>query len=177
MPLEGFRPGKLLIAAAEEFRAHGFPEAATQALARAIAWYGEHPGADEAHRFELARALYQARDWAAAEAVFRSLAAADTSNFVYVGFFGTIAARRGDSITARRTLAKFDTLRRTLSRPHGEAGYWQSKISVLLGDDAHGMTLLMESAGPQGHEGPHRDFYFERMWVTKAFREFIRPKG
>lgn len=46
-----------------------------------------------------------------------SLAIADSSNFVYVGFLGTIAARRGDSTTARRTLAKFDTLRRTLSRP------------------------------------------------------------
>jgi DNA-binding SARP family transcriptional activator/TolB-like protein len=177
MPLEGFRPGKLIIAAAEEFRAHGYPEAATAALARAIAWYKEHPGADEAHRYELGRAMYLARDWVAAEAVFRSLATADTSNFVYVGYLGTIAARRGDSLTARRIIAKFDTLRKTLARPHAEAAYWQSRISVLLGDDARGMTLLAESAGPQGHGGLHRDFDFERIWDTKTFREFIRPKG
>lgn len=177
MPLEGFRPGKMLIAAAEEFRAHGFPEAATGALARAIAWYKENLGADEAYRFELARALYQARDWGAAEGVFRSLAVADTSNFVYIGFLGAIAARQGDSTTARRTLAKFDTLRRTLSRPHSEAGYWQSKISMLLGDEARAMALLVEWAGPQGLEGLHRDFDFERLWGTKPFREYIRPKG
>jgi hypothetical protein len=101
MPLEGFRPGKLLIAAAEEFRAHGFPEAATQALARAIAQVQGAPRGRGAS-LRTGQGVVPGSRRAAAEAVFRSLLA-DTSNFVYVGFLGTIAARRGDSITARRT--------------------------------------------------------------------------
>ncbi|MGH7713573.1 MAG: BTAD domain-containing putative transcriptional regulator, partial [Gemmatimonadaceae bacterium] len=177
---EGLWPGRLMITAAAEFRAHGFPAAANEALKRAVDWYTAQPpsdGAGEMHRFELGRALYLARDWAGAEVIFRSLAAADTGNFVYSGFLGTIAARQGDTTTARRILAKFDTLRLTLFRPRRQAGYWQSKISVLLGDEARALTWLSDAIGPQGRGALHLDFDFERMWNSLELRELIRPKG
>jgi hypothetical protein len=39
------------------------------------------------------------------------------------------------------------------------------------------MTTLAETFGPQGRSGAHADFDFERMWKSRAFREFVRPKG
>jgi hypothetical protein len=169
-----------MITAAIEFRAHGFTAAADENFKRAIAWYsGQQPAhvPEATYRFELARALYLSRDWSAAEASFRALAAADTSNFVYRGFLGKIAARRGDSTTARRVLALFDSLRPTLVRPHATAGYWQSKISSLLGDEAGAMKSLSEASGPQGRSVMHLDFDFEGMRDSREFREFVRPKG
>ena len=180
MPGLGLWPGRLMIAAAEEFRAHGFTVGADENFRRAIDWYrsqSQTAETAEMYRFELARALYLARDWSGAEEIFRSLAAADTNNFVYDGFLGTIAARRGDSTTARRILAKFDGVRPQVVRPHAFAGYWQSKISAVLGDEARAMKWLAEAAGPQGRSEMHTDFDFESMWNSRAFLEFVRPKG
>ena len=39
------------------------------------------------------------------------------------------------------------------------------------------MMLLAETFGPQGRSGMHADVDFERMWKSRAFREFTRPKG
>jgi DNA-binding SARP family transcriptional activator/TolB-like protein len=179
MPGHGHWPGRLMVPAAAELRTHGYAEAADEVLSRAIEWYRSQSTTGEmakAHRFELARALYQSRDWSAAEEMFRSLAAADTTDFVSTGFLGTIAARKGDSTTARRILAKFDTLRPTLSRPNAIAGYWQAKISALLGDHAGAMKRLSDAFGPQGRPG-HSDFDFEALWRSRAFRDFKRLKG
>src|SRR6187401_1380865 len=49
----------------------------------------------------------------------------------------------------------------TLPRPHAMAGYWQSKISALLGDEEGAMMLLAETFGPQGRSGMHADVDFE----------------
>ena len=173
-------PGQLMIAAARELRAHGHEDVAMEALARALAWYRAQPvdsALSEARQFEIGQALYLAREWVAAEEIFRALAVADRANFIYEGFLGTIAARRGDHVTARRIIARFDTLRSTLPRPHAEAGYWQGKIAALLGEEQRAMEMLRDALGAQGRGGPHEDFDFERMWPTKAFREFVRPKG
>ena len=174
-------PGRLMVPTAMELRAHGFSTEADEILRRAIAWYETQTptaAALETHRKELAKALYLARDWSAAEAVYRSLVAADTTdNFVYTGFLGTIAARQGDSTTARRVLARFDTLRPTFARPNAFAGYWQSKIRMLLGDEAGAMQKLSETYGPQGRNGVHNDFDFESIWRSRQYREFLRPKG
>ena len=61
--------------------------------------------------------------------------------------------------------------------PHTSVGYWQARITVLLGDEVRAMSLMAESIGPQGRWLMHADFDFERMWKTKAFRDFVRPKG
>ena len=176
----GLWPGRLMVTAAREFRAHGFAEAADENLKRAIGWYTTQPpphGSVETHRLELARVLYFARDWSAAEAMFRSLAAADPHNVIYSGFLGTIAARRGDTTAARQVLAHFDSLKPTLARPNAIAGYWQSKINALLDDEERAMRALAETFGPQGRSGMHSDFDFEGIWKSRAFREFVKPKG
>jgi DNA-binding SARP family transcriptional activator len=173
-------PAQLMVAAAQELRAHGHERAAQDALARALAWYRSRPAHEstsDGRRFEIAHALYLSRNWEAADTAFHALAALDTANYIYLGFLGTIAARRGDSVTARRVMAKFDTLRATLPEPRAVAGYWQSKISSILGDEQRALTSMTEVWGQQGVHYPHMDFDYERMWNVSTFRAFIRPKG
>ena len=173
-------PAQLMVSAAQELRAHGHEEAAQEALARALAWYRSHPPYGESaagRRFEIAKTLYLSRDWAAADTAFRALVAADTGHFIYRGFLGTIAARRHDDAAARQVIAKFDSLRPTLDQPKAEAGYWQSKINAILGDEERALVLMSEVWGLQGNSGIHAEFDYERLWRSTAFRAFVRPKG
>jgi predicted Zn-dependent protease len=172
-------PGQLMGAAAQELRAHGHEDAAQTTLARALDWYRAQPVhgvTSEARRFEIANALYLARDWAAADTAFLLLAAADTANLIYMGFLGTIAARRNEEAKARRIITRFDLLRPVLPQPRAIAGYWQAKISSILGDEQHALALLAE-VWPQGDVAPHMDFDYERMWTADEFRRFVRPRG
>jgi hypothetical protein len=74
-------------------------------------------------------------------------------------------------------MARFDTLRPSLPQPRRVAGYWQGKISAILGDERRALTAITDVWGPQGLYGPHQDFDLERIWRSPGFREFIRPKG
>jgi hypothetical protein len=173
-------PAQLMLSAAQELRAHGHEAAAQASLARALAWYRAQPAhaaRTEARPFEIEHALYLARNWAAADSAFRALSAADTANYIYLGFLGTIAARQKTVAAARDIIAEFDTLRATLPQPRAIAAYWQAKISSILGDEQRALTLIGDVWGPQGHFGPHADFDFESMWDAKEFRALIRPKG
>jgi len=171
-------PGELMVMAAEELRAHGEAAGATEVIARAVAWYRTVVRANSAdHKFELGRALYVSRNWDAADSVFRSLAVANPEDAIILGFLGAIAARRGDRAAAEEVVARLEMMRPTMSRPNEVASYWQGKIAVLLGDDARAMQRMREVCGPQGRAGMHVDFDFERIWKSKVFREFVRPKG
>ena len=172
-------PAQLMVSAALELRAHGHEDAAQRTLARALAWYhaqSPHAANAEGRRFEIANVLYLARDWDAADTAFRAMAAADPGNFILLGYIGTIAARRRDEATARAIIAKFDSLRPTLPQSRAVAGYWQAKISALLGDEARALALLSE-VWPQGHFLLHAEFDYESMWRAPAFRALVRPKG
>jgi hypothetical protein len=103
--------------------------------------------------------------------------AEDPGNFVYLGRLGTTAARRGDDSTARSILERFDGFRSSLPMPHTSVGYWQAKVTMLLGDERRAIALMSEAVGPQGRGGMHADFDFERIWGTRLFRDFVRPKG
>jgi DNA-binding SARP family transcriptional activator/tetratricopeptide (TPR) repeat protein/TolB-like protein len=175
----GLWPGRLMVATGVELRAHGHEQAAQEIFAQALAWYETVPPGEisQTIRKEIAKALYSARRWAAAEEAFRALLEEDPTNYVFLGFIGAILARQGDVAGAERIIARFDTLRPTLPRPHAIAGYWQGKISAVLGDRDRAMRGLSECLGPQGRPGTHSDFDFEGMSSLPAFREFIRPKG
>ena len=174
-------PAMLMVAAAQELRAHGHEGAAQASLARALTWYRTRPAhsvENDGSRFEIANALYLSRDWADADTAFHALATADTANsYIVLGYLGTIAARRGDERTARHIIAQFDSLRPTLPQPRMIAGYWQSKISSILGDDQQALTWMTDVWGQQGIHGVHADFDYERMWNASGFRRFISPKG
>jgi hypothetical protein len=74
-------------------------------------------------------------------------------------------------------IAKFDSLRPTLDQPKAEAGYWQSKINAILGNEERALVLMSEVWGLQGNSGIHAEFDYERLWPSSAFRAFVRPKG
>ena len=180
MPGLGLWPGRLMVAAGIELRAHGFDEAADETFSRALSWYGDQkPAGDDAEtvRAEFAKAHYYARHWGAAESIFRTLSDGNLAPYVYAGFLGAIAARVGDTTFARQTIAHFDTLRPTLVRPHAIVGYWQGKISAILGDEKRAIEGLTECFGPQGRSGMHSDADFEHIRQGRPFREFVRPKG
>jgi hypothetical protein len=107
---------------------------------------------------------------------FLALAAADTSNVITSA--SSERSRRAATMkaTARRIIAKFDSLRPSLPQPRAIAGYWQAKISSILGDERDAL-LLMSEVWPQGDISPHMDFDHERMWSSVEFRRFTRPKG
>lgn len=180
MAESGTTPAQLMVLVAEELRAHGHERDAGEFLDRASVWYaGQPPGTatDRSRRFDLGMAAYYARNWARADTIFRRLLAEDPDNFVYLGRMGTVAARQGDQATAREILRRFDGFRGTLPMPHTSVGYWQAKITMLLGDHRRALLLMTEAVGPQGRGGMHADFDFERIWSTREFRDFVRPKG
>ena len=169
-----------MMTAATEFTAHGFDAAAAENFKRALDWYGSLEHADVptgTHQLEHARALYLAGEWSAAHERFSALAAASPGNIILDGFLGAIAARLGDTVTARRTLAKFEEQRSSLERPHAIAGYWIAKINGILGDEAGAMRGLRECFGSQGQAGMLHDMDLERLRDSDEFREFTRPKG
>jgi len=173
-------PAQLMVAAARELRAHGHEQVALEALGRALTWLRTQPASgviNEARQFEIAEALYLSRDWSEARAAFSALAARDTANFIYRGFLGVIAARTGDQATARAVDVQFEEMRATLERPHSEAGYWQSKIAAILGDEKRAMAMLWDTFGGQGAHGAHFDFDYENISRSTDFRTFIQPKG
>jgi DNA-binding SARP family transcriptional activator len=173
-------PAQLMVAAARELRAHGHEHVALEALGRALTWLRTQPASgviNEARQFEIAQALYLSRDWPGARAAFSALAGRDSGNFIYRGFLGVIAARTGEQATARAIDAQFEELRATLRRPHSEAGYWQSKIAAILGDERRAMAMLWDFAGGQGSHGAHFDFDYENISRSKDFLTFIQPKG
>jgi len=173
-------PGQLMVRAAMELRAHGDEATAQEALRRALAWYRAQPAslmATTERRFQVANALYLSREWSAADSAFRALAAKDPSNVYYLGFRGTIAARRHDEATARWVIAKLDFLRPVLPQSRRIPAYWQGKINAILGDEERALSLLREIQGPQGDYSAHLDFDLERLWRSPQFKEFLRPKG
>jgi DNA-binding SARP family transcriptional activator len=180
MPGLGIWPGRLMVATGIELRAHGHEQPAQDMFDRALAWYQTLDPPDENRqtiRREVATALYSARRWAAAESAFRELLESDPSNYAFLGFTGVLAARQGDVQSAERVITLLDAMRPSLPRPHAIAGYWQAKISAVLGDRDRAMRGLTECFGPQGRSGMHTDFDFEGMSSVPAFKAFIRPKG
>jgi len=175
-----FTPAQAMVEAAQELRAHGHLEAAEESAARAIAWHRARPAeerATEARRYHLGRALYFHRDWAAADSLFKGLAAEFTGNEEYLGFLGSIAAHQGDHQTAEALAATLATLEHQLPVPGQTSIVWRAKIAVLLGDRGTAISLLRAAFGPDGTMQLHADPDIDPIRKDAPFREFIRPKG
>jgi len=173
-------PGTMMLQAAEELRAHGFPDASRTLLDRAITWFRDRP-ADEAVSMELrrqfAKATYDAERWAGADSLFRRLALDDRGGAVhYRAMLGAIAAHRGDTVEARRAVEEARELTRTLHRPRRNALIGQARILAILGDREESVKLLREALGGQG-EDLHTDADFATLAAVPAFQLLVRPKG
>ena len=173
-------PGDVMVEAALELNAHGNKEASLEIFARAIEWAEGRPEAErktESRRLFHANALYNAGRWDEAKRAFESLAAEHHDNIDYLGYLGTLAARRGDRDEALRIsgeLAKID--RRFL---FGDHLYRRARIAALLGHKEQAVALLREafSQGRSYQVSLHRDIDLEPLWDYPPFKELLRPKG
>jgi predicted Zn-dependent protease len=169
-----------------DLRAHGYTDAAAETMQRAIASYRSRPALErksQLWREWFADALYAAGDFAAADTAFRSLmrefptTSGYPDNAYYVGRIGALAARRGDSATAKAMSHQLKKTDRFQAGPGQESRLYRAKIAALLGDHAEAMRLLTSAYGAFGTTELHEDMDFEGMKSYPAFQEFVRPKG
>lgn len=181
LPRDGwFTPAEAFMAAGVELRAHGYPEAAAAAFARAIAWHKARPNderSSDLRREQLAFALYAAGALDEADTVFRSLAAAHPDVPEYWGPVGTIAARRADRAAAEAIAERLSHIEHPAPAPGQEAIVWRARIAALLGDPDQSMRLLIDAFGNQGTAQLHGDMDFAGLASHPGFRDFVRPKG
>jgi len=173
-------PGEVMRVAAEELRAHGYSQEASQVLSRALDWYNNRPPSEarsESVRYGVARVHYQAERWGEAERLLEALAAENPDSVSFLGYLGALAARQGDREKAVRISEKLaETDVRYLL---GLNTYWRASIQALLGERERAVNLLRE-AHAQGREFGitwHRDINLEPLRSFPPFEELMRPKG
>jgi DNA-binding SARP family transcriptional activator/tetratricopeptide (TPR) repeat protein len=177
---EWYTPAIALMLLGADLRTHGQDAAATEALARAIAWYKGRPPVEaemEARRFFLAWSVYLADHLEDADSLFRDLHSEHPDNVDYIGHLGAIAARRGHHAAARDLADQLKGRAVEAPIPGEESIVWRARIAALLGERTDAMRLLIEAFGPQGTMELHNNSDFDGMRDYPPFREFIRPKG
>ncbi len=175
---QGLAPTYLLEMAGQELAAHGHAAAAQQAFQRAIAWANGQSAERRAtpeSRLALAGVLRSAGRWDEALALYRSLAAADSTDKDVQAALAALAARRGDRAEAAR-------IERWLAPDPGEAWRFElhrrARIAGLLGERERAIGLLRQAA----EEGflpwrlAHLDPDLAPLRADPAFQEWIRPK-
>jgi len=134
----------------------------------------------------LGDALYQAEQWEEAKAVFAALAAEHRDSIFYKARLGTLAARRGDRVTAQRIAEEL----RRLETPYlyGNHTSRAARIIALLGDKERAVALLREAVAQGAGMGDVPDIYgygfiyrhsmdLEPLRGYPPFEELIKPKG
>jgi DNA-binding SARP family transcriptional activator len=186
---DSYTPGATMLMAAQEFRAHDHPHAASEALERALAWYGTRARdeADRRNSFDRASTVNIGSAWsdeepvrqamlAQADELFRRYAAHDPRLVEVTGILGAIAARRGDVAEARAMLDSLAILRSSNKHRIPEAFYADAIIRASLNDAEGAVRSLRDWIGGQGFD-LHAVADFQSLWDHPQFREFIRPKG
>jgi tetratricopeptide (TPR) repeat protein len=181
-------PGYVMLAAAEELRAHGHREASLKMAVRAVEWYRSRIGEEareEDTRSGLGNALYQAQRWREANKIFAALAAENPRNVTYKGILGSLSAREGDRVKAIRITEELRGM-----EPLHLSCFRSARILSLLGDSARALALLREAVavGFGGTNEPDLDMYgygfiyrhcmdLEPLRGYPPFEELIKPKG
>jgi tetratricopeptide (TPR) repeat protein/TolB-like protein len=164
----------VMMYAASELREHGYKEAAHKLLQRAIESVKSRTSGD--HRYLLAQLFYLDEQWQAAKKLFEILAKEQPGNIEYIGYLGTIAARRGEREEAKR----INKLLMEMKRPYlfGRHIYWQARIASLLGEKDRSMMLLRDALSKGiAYNIIHPEMDLEPLWDYPPFKELIRPKG
>jgi serine/threonine-protein kinase len=177
-PQFGWSPSRVALLTALELRAHGHRDASQEVVGRAIAMLQRAPASQqqaEMFRFELARALYQAERWEEARALFESLAAAAPDTLPYQGYLGVLAARRGDSATARQKATALANWPRPYT--HGEHFLWAARIAAQLGDRDEALERLDTALPIAGWEiERHVDIDLEPLRSDPRYRSKLAPQ-
>jgi tetratricopeptide (TPR) repeat protein len=193
-PQPEWTPAGVALLAADELRAHGFAEAARDAVARAIAWHERRPSVEQDspdQMFELGVAYYEAGRLEDARKQLDRLTARQpvvlghvvsdwghvAADVAQLGYFGVIAARQGN----REEALRIDRLLKGTSGPylHGRHTFLRARIHALLGNREQAVNLLRTAFG-QGlpyFVSLHSDLAFDSLRDYAPFVELLKPKG
>jgi tetratricopeptide (TPR) repeat protein len=169
----------IALIAARELRAHGRPNEAAPIFVR-VASIAPRRDASRDERSKHALALYEVGEYARARVAYTSLAKSDSTDVDALGRLGAIAARTGDSTSARlidQRLAHWGN-KYALGRPT----YWRAHLAALTGRGSEAIALL-HSAFAQGYRPMdldivtlHEEPDFLSLASDAAFRELLRPR-
>jgi tetratricopeptide (TPR) repeat protein len=183
---DNWTPGSVARMAAAELRAHGYPEAARDALARAIAWHERRRaevGLEDDGGLGLALTYFEAGRLEEARRLLEGMVAplrvpgtSTMGRYAVLGTLGAIAAREGKRAEALR----FDDQLKAISARYMVGGdtYQRARIHALLGDRETAVDLL-QTAMLQGIDFAyvHADLALDSLRAYPPFAEFLRPKG
>jgi serine/threonine protein kinase len=172
--------GEEVLITALEMSAHGYPEEAATLQNWAIDWFESldpTTRAEPNYRYSYARFLYNSDRLEEAEDLFHALTQQAPDSVSYLGYLGSIAARRGNR---DRAMQISDSLV-TLDRPFrfGNIFYWQARIAAVLGERALAISKLHEAfdEGFEVSDSFHRDRDLQMLRGYEPFEEILRPKG
>jgi len=182
-PEDRYTAASVALMTAGELRAHGYEDAAREAVDRAIKWH-EAKGGHEAPEqgFELVRAYFEAGrldDAARLLAPYRSVARTlpDMERYAVLGTLGAIYARQGN----RAGALSVDSALSASADGYmlGAMSYQRARIHALLGDKDSALDLLRTAFG-QGVPDVvdvHTDLALASLEDDQRFRDLMRPKG
>lgn len=169
-------PGQLMHFAAREYRAHGHMAQSRALMERAIAWFQSREPAElvATDLLTWGGAHYHIGEWAKAREQFQRLYAMDSTDAIYVGALGRIAARMGDRAEAERIFARLARMKGTFGWNH----YERAQIAALLGRRDQAVALVQQSwaEGVAYNMYFHRDIDFEGIRDYAPFARLIHPK-
>jgi TolB-like protein/tetratricopeptide (TPR) repeat protein len=180
LPPPGTNAEAVLAELAEELLAHEHPVEAAEvveaALSRLEAASAETFSSPESLELR-GRFFYLSNRWTEAGGVFADLAKTGPPSSTILGFRGVIAARMGDSLTARDFSRQLEDLEEPYQ--NGRKTLWQARIEAVLGNPAEATSLLRRAHGEGFGFGIwlHRDMDLAALHGYSPFEEFIRPKG
>jgi tetratricopeptide (TPR) repeat protein len=179
-PQPALGKGSVLVAIAEEVRAHGNRAQSFEIVDRALEWYDEQTEeyqATAAGRLLRGQLFYLREMWDEAASILTALASDSTDLVSSLGFEGAIAARLGDTARARSIMEELAEIPRDSAL--GRNTLWRARITALLADREEAVALLRRAFAEGRPYGLwlHRDMDFESLNDYPPFQELMRPKG
>jgi len=179
LPPQGrFSPASLMLTTSAPLRAHGHKDKALQILRRAITLSKnqlDEVQNDTAHRTLVAQIYYAAEMWDEAQELFEELHTENPDEVVFLGYLGTLAARKNNRDKAMRIAAELEDI----EQPYifGEHTYWRACIAALLNDREVAVNLLLKALN-QGLEFPQliENMDLENLTEYQPFQKLMQPK-
>jgi tetratricopeptide (TPR) repeat protein len=180
LPPQEEKPFQIMLETGQELRAHGHKEASLQVLGRALKWFESRPAEESgsrSHRYGLARVLYEAERWEEAQRVFEGLYEEFSNGINYLGYLGSIAARKGDKEEALRISTLLENSGDDDFR--GRFSYFhRACIAALLGEKDSAVRLLREALDKGWiYDWLHPVMDLEPLRDYEPFKELMKPKG
>ncbi|HET8648655.1 MAG TPA: BTAD domain-containing putative transcriptional regulator [Gemmatimonadales bacterium] len=162
---------------ADELREHGHAAAAQHLADRAAAWYANRSEEQQARaRPAMLRIYYGAGRQREAQALVDQLVKETPEDLTYRSVVGGLAARRGDTVTARGIEAWLDSQQRPYQ--HGYNLYLEACIEAELKHPARAVALLRAARRQSSYLlSMHINPCFDPIRSDSAFAALVRSAG